>query len=65
MIKALVQLASKQTADQESLRSIVNALNDFRSAVVDNLNDLTLREQDDQAEFEERVDQLDAEYADF
>jgi len=66
MIKALVSLAASQNfADQDSLRQIVEALNDFRNAVVDSLNDLTLREQQDQEDFEERVDQLDAEYAEF
>jgi len=66
MIKALVSLASNQNfADQDSLRSIVEALNEFRNAVVDSLNDLTLREQQDEQDFEERVEQLDAEFAEF
>jgi hypothetical protein len=66
MIKALVSLASKQNfADQDSLRQISEALNEFRNAVVDSLNDLTLQEQQNQTDFEERVDQLNAEYSEF
>lgn len=66
MIKALVSLASQQNfADQDSLRQIVDALNDFRVAVVDSLNDLTLHEQEAQEDYEDYVDQLEAEHAEF
>ena len=66
LIKALISLASEQNfADQDSLREIVNLLNEFRNAVVDAINDATLREQDEQEEYEEHVDQLNAEYAEF
>ena len=66
MIRALVSLASNQNfADQDSLRQIVDALNDFRTEVVDSLNDLTLSEQEAQEDYEEYVDQLEAEYAEF
>jgi hypothetical protein len=54
MIKALISLASNQNfADQDSLRAIVEALNDFRNEVVDSLNSLTLNEQQAQTEFED------------
>jgi hypothetical protein len=66
LIKALITLASEQNfANQDSLREIIVMLNEFRNAVVDALNDATLREQEEQEEYEEHVDQLNAEYAEF
>lgn len=66
MIKALISLASNQNfADQDTLRQIVEALNDFRNEVVDSLNDLTLSEQEAQEDYEAYVDQLESEYAEF
>ncbi|KAM3144293.1 hypothetical protein pb186bvf_003457 [Paramecium bursaria] len=65
-LKALISLASNQNfSDQSVIGSIVNALNEFRNAVVDSLNDLTAQEAQNQEDFEERVDQLNAEHAEF
>lgn len=44
---------------------MVEALNEFRNDVVDALNQLTLDEAQAVEDFEERVDQLDHEYAEF
>jgi DNA repair exonuclease SbcCD ATPase subunit len=66
LIKALITLASEQNfSDQDVLRQIVQKLNEFRSSVVDALNDATAREQEEQEDYEEHVDQLNAEYAGF
>lgn len=40
-------------------------MNEFRSAVVDALNDLTATEAENVAAFEERVEDLNAEFASF
>jgi uncharacterized protein with GYD domain len=47
------------------LGEIVNKLNEFRTAVVDALNDLTATEAENVKDFEERVDALNAEFAEF
>jgi hypothetical protein len=66
MIQALLQLALNQNfSDQGVLGQIVNALNEFRNEVVDAVNAATLAESEAQAEYEERVVQLDLEYAEF
>ena len=66
LIKALIALAASQNfSDQGLLGEIVSKLNEFRTAVVDALNDLTATEADNVAAFEERVDSLNAEYAEF
>ncbi|CAD8164464.1 unnamed protein product [Paramecium octaurelia] len=65
-LKALITLASNQNfSDQGVLTQIVDSLNEFRNAIVDSINDLSLQEVQDQEEFEARVDQLNAEYAEF
>lgn len=66
MIKALIALAAEQNfSDQGIIGQIVNALNEFRNAVVDAINDATAQEAVNVAEFEERIQQLDDEYAEF
>lgn len=78
MIKALITLASNQNfSDQGIIGSIVDALNEFRVEVVNALNEvidiitiihlfkLTANEAQAVADFEARVEQLDAEYAEF
>jgi hypothetical protein len=47
------------------LGQIVTALNEFRNDIVDAVNAATLAETEAQADFEERVIQLDLEYAEF
>jgi len=59
-------LASEQNfSDQNILREIVVKLNEFRVAIVDAINDSTALEAQNVAEFEQRVAQLNAEFADF
>lgn len=54
MIKALITLASNQNfSNQNILGSIVDALNEFRNAVVDSINELTANEAIAVAEHEE------------
>lgn len=66
MIKALISLASNQNfSNQDILGQIVNALNEFRNAVVDSINDLTAQEAQDQEDHEEYLAQLDDEHAEF
>ncbi|KAM3145435.1 hypothetical protein pb186bvf_002479 [Paramecium bursaria] len=66
MIKALITLASNQNfSDQGIIGSIVDALNDFRNAVVQALNDLTAQEAQNVLDHEEYLEQLDSEYAEF
>jgi TolA-binding protein len=66
MIKALISLASNQNfSDQNIVGQIVTALNEFRNAVIDSLNDLTAQEAANVQEFEERCVQLDLEHAEF
>ncbi|CAD8049227.1 unnamed protein product [Paramecium primaurelia] len=66
MIKALISLASNQNfSNQDVLKSIVDALNDFRNAVVDQINDLTAQEAQDVADHEAYLEQLDSEFAEF
>ncbi|KAM3137389.1 hypothetical protein pb186bvf_010569 [Paramecium bursaria] len=66
LIKALITLAAEQNfSDQGIIRSIVDNLNEFRNAVVDAINDTTAQEAVNLAEFEERVEQLNAEFAEF
>ncbi|CAD8057286.1 unnamed protein product [Paramecium sonneborni] len=66
MIKALIALASNQNfSNQDVLKSIVDALNDFRNAVVDQINDLTAQEAQDVVDHEAYLEQLDTEFAEF
>ncbi|CAK77192.1 unnamed protein product (macronuclear) [Paramecium tetraurelia] len=66
MIKALITLASNQNfSDQGIISQIVNALNEFRNAIVDSINAQTAAEADAQAEHEEYLSQLDTEFAEF
>ena len=66
MIKALITLASNQNfSNQDIVKSIVDALNEFRNEVVSSLNSLTNSEAEAVVEFEERCDQLDAEHSAF
>ncbi|CAD8187829.1 unnamed protein product [Paramecium pentaurelia] len=65
-LKALITLASNQNfSDQGVLSQIVNVLNEFRNAIVDSINDYSLQEVQDQENFEARIVQLDAEFAEF
>ncbi|CAK92033.1 unnamed protein product (macronuclear) [Paramecium tetraurelia] len=65
-LKALISLASNQNfSDQGVLTQIVNTLNEFRNAIVDSINDLSLQEVQDQENFEARIVQLNAEFAEF
>ncbi|CAD8111682.1 unnamed protein product [Paramecium primaurelia] len=65
-LKALLTLASNQNfSDQGIIAQIVNALNEFRNAIVDSINDQTLVEANAVEEYEERLDQLDHEFAEF
>ncbi|CAD8083072.1 unnamed protein product [Paramecium sonneborni] len=66
MIKALISLASNQNfSDQGIIGQIVDALNEFRNAVVDSINAQTAAEAQAQADHEEYLEQLDSEYAEF
>ncbi|CAD8147173.1 unnamed protein product [Paramecium octaurelia] len=66
MVLALLQIALNQNfADQEILKQIVDALNEFRNQIVEAMNDLTKQEQLNQQEFLERLDQLDFEHLEF
>ncbi|CAD8126574.1 unnamed protein product [Paramecium sonneborni] len=66
MIKALIALASNQNfSNQDVLKNIVDALNEFRNAVVDQINDLTAQEAQDVLDHEAYLEQLDDEYAEF
>ncbi|CAD8125241.1 unnamed protein product [Paramecium sonneborni] len=65
-LKALITLASNQNfSDQGVLKQIVDVLNEFRNAIVDSINDFSLQEVQDQENFEARIVQLDAEFAEF
>lgn len=57
--------AAQNFSDQGLLGEIVTKLNEFRNAVVDALNALTATEAENVAAFEERVDSLNAEFAEF
>lgn len=66
MIKALISLASNQNfSDQDIVKTIVDALSEFRNEVVTSLNELTNGEALAVEEFIERCDQLDREHAEF
>ena len=66
MIKALISLASNQNfSNQDIVKAIADALNEFRNEVVNSLNDLSANEKASEAEFLERCDQLDSELAAF
>ncbi|CAK56445.1 unnamed protein product (macronuclear) [Paramecium tetraurelia] len=66
MIKALISLASNQNfSNQDVLKSIVDALNDFRNAVVDQINELTAQEAQDVIDHEAYLEQLDDEFSEF
>lgn len=65
-VKALISLASNQNfSDQSVLGTIVNALNEFRNQIVDAMNALTAQEAENEVAFQERIEQLDSEYAEF
>ncbi|KAM3132173.1 hypothetical protein pb186bvf_015768 [Paramecium bursaria] len=66
LAQALLQMAVNMNfADPGILKEIVDALNDFRNEVVSATNDATQREAENQEEFEQKVEQLGFEYAEF
>jgi hypothetical protein len=66
LIKALILLASEQNfSDQGMLKEIVNKLNEFRVAIVDAINDNAALEAEHVVEYNERVVQLNSEFAEF
>ncbi|CAD8096912.1 unnamed protein product [Paramecium sonneborni] len=66
MVLALLQIAINQNfADQDILKQIIDALNEFRNSIVEAMNDLSKQEQINQQEFLERLDQLEDEHHEF
>lgn len=62
----MISLAASQNfSNQGVLQQIVEALNEFRNECVNAINELSAQEADAVAAFEERVQQLNIEYAEF